>query len=141
MSTLGVLLTDDPITSDSVGMESKRRGGRPGQPIAVTPAGVNVLRALRERLGLTQVEVADRARLDRSVVAYVELGRNKLGLADTRKALARGLYLRAAEIDRLIRGNVGVEDVFRAVITRNAKLRARLEAPPPPEPAPPVAPN
>ena len=119
-------------------MDEKRKGRPTPPPLAVTPGGENVLKALRNKLGLTQEQVALRGGINASSYVSAEIGRNKLGLLETLEGVARGLYLTLDELRALIRGEMGTEDLAKRVLDREPDLRARLQAAPQ---RPPVAPN
>lgn len=102
------------------------RKGRTSPPIAVTPDGVNVLRALRTKFRLTQADVARRGDLHEASYVSAETGRNKLGLFETVEKVARGLYLTEAELRGLIRGQIGVESLASTVLGREPDLREHV---------------
>ena len=88
------------IDRDDRGMSGKE--GAPG----LTTAQKFV--ALRTALGLTQAQIADAMKVDRSLISKVEHGANQLTNAHTRGALARAAGVTVDQLDRYLDGDLAV---------------------------------
>jgi transcriptional regulator with XRE-family HTH domain len=90
-------------------------------------AAGDLIRELRERLGLRQEDVADRSRglVSRTTVVYVEGGKSQLKSYGCRKGLADGLGLKLSELEALIASKVTVEELFGRVLERRSKPKGK----------------
>ncbi len=74
--------------------------------------------ALREALGMTQVDVATRGKIDRTELSKVEHGANQVTSARLRKALAIGFGVDALLFGDYVEGSVGL-----AAVLEHARMR------------------
>jgi predicted ATPase/DNA-binding XRE family transcriptional regulator len=88
------------------------------------------LRQLREKAGLTQEELAERAGLSGQAIGALERGDRKRPYAHTVHALASGLGLSGIEAEQLLRRSRTRESVIEPIIT--APHSAGLSVPPTP---------
>lgn len=90
-------------------------------------AGVGaVVRALREALGLTQGELAERSGFPSHVyVTRVERGMNRASSYKMREALAKGFGLSMLQLDQLLAGDLTVAKAVRASSVATQPPRAK----------------
>lgn len=70
------------------------------------------VRALRERVGISQGELARRSGLKRVEVNQIENGANQAGSWNIRAGLARGIGVDVVALAAYIDGEIGLGDVF-----------------------------
>jgi transcriptional regulator with XRE-family HTH domain len=78
------------------------------------PTVADVVLQLRERLGLTQSELAKRAGLDRVEIAKLEMGANKATTERMRAALAQGFGLSREVLANVLEGRISVDEAVAA---------------------------
>lgn len=115
------------IDRDDRGMSGKE--GAPG----LTTAQKFV--ALRTALGLTQVQIADAMKVDRSLISKVEHRANQLTNAHTRGALARVAGVTVDQLDRYLDGDLAIGALMSHSRVAGARVadaaeRALAAAPP-----------
>ena len=79
------------------------------------------VRALRERLNLTQQQVADRARLDRLDITKVETRKNAATSTRIRDGLAEAFDVDARSLRRYLDGELGIDEMLRECRNRSAR--------------------
>jgi transcriptional regulator with XRE-family HTH domain len=80
-----------------------------------------MVKALRERLGLSQQAVADRGGFPRPQLAKIETGHNKLSTADMRRQLAQGLGVNLRTLEAYIEGGMSLDDAVSTVTGPDAQ--------------------
>lgn len=83
-----------------------------------------MVKALRERLGLSQQAVADRGGFPRPQLAKIETGHNKLSTADMRRQLALGLGVTVRTLEAYIEGGMTLDDAVSTVTGPEAQTTA-----------------
>jgi len=83
-----------------------------------------MVKALRERLGLSQQAVADRGGFPRPQLAKIETGHNKLSTADMRRQLAQGLGVNLRTLEAYIEGGMTLDDAVSTVTGGEAQTTA-----------------
>lgn len=88
------------------------------------PGGL--VRALRTVLRLTQGQMARRGQIRPEEASRVEGGSNKLSSHVLRLAIAKGLGLAPPELDKLLAGDVTVEDLAMTVLAREPDIATKF---------------
>lgn len=87
-----------------------------------------MVKALRERLGLSQQAVADRGGFPRPQLAKIETGHNKLSTADMRRQLALGLGVNLRTLEAYIEGGMSLDDAVSTVTGPEAQTTALADS-------------
>lgn len=106
--------------------------------LSETPKGVDchrmsteiaaMVKALRERLGLSQQAVADRGGFPRPQLAKIETGHNKLSTAEMRRQLAQGLGVNLRTLEAYIEGGMSLDDAVSTVTGPEAQTTALADS-------------